>query len=365
MVNEQGIVLDDTSPLGNVAATVEDNGRVVYFYLHFLENGEPQGDMRACWVRNRVPGTARLEVDDMDQGQAPLMPASDCAHPQGAAPLKADALRIVWFEEGNGAALLEGDSILAIIPPWSGEGGFWGFARDCTSAENPLAWPLTAENALHDRVRRAEEYWRMWDVEDFWRKFASALIEPLEARLGEHSHYYGIDRNEWPPKALLRFDLPEHYILITVGVSLLPQPAVERYVEDPAPHRRIELAAAIDRQCPEKEVMRMGSYLSGQSRYPWTCWNWLGDGHTMPCDSFPKTCGGDEFPAALLCAQPPGAPQFEWPAFRGDPINLLWFLPITRRERDWAEEHSSSELLEKLRAAGNDVVIRSRNELRL
>jgi hypothetical protein len=362
---EPEIILEDTSPWGNVAATVEDDGRVIYFYLHFLENGEPKGDIRACWVRNRNAAPAELELDDMQEGLAPLMPADFTAHPDGAPPLRADSLRIVWLEEGNGAALIDGDSTLAVIPPWSGEEGFSGYARDCTSADSPLAWPLTDDNAMHERVQRARDYWRMWDNEDFWQKFSGALIDPLEAQFGEHTQYFAIDGRKWPPKALLRFDLPDHYILVTVGVSLLPQPSVEQVTDDPTPLRRIELAAAIDPRCSDEDVMRVVRYLSAQSRYPWTYWTWLGDGHTVPCDSFPQACGGDQFPAALLSAHPPAAPHIDWPDFRGDPINLLWLLPITQKERDWAMQHGSVDLLQKLSTAGHDFVIRRRAELAL
>jgi hypothetical protein len=292
------------------------------------------------------------------------MPREYCRHPSGAAPLDPDKLRVIWLEEGNGAALVEGDEILAIIPPWSGEEGFHGYARDCSS-ESPFAWPLDEDNALFERIHRAEEYWALWDDEKFWQRFSSQLIRPLETALGPHAKYYAIDGGRWPPRALLRFDLPDRYLLITVGISLLPQPNVERYAEDPSPLRRIELAAAVEKSCPVEEVKRLGSYLSGQAQFPWSHWSWLGAGHTLDCRATPKSCGGNRFPAALLTTRLANAPKIPWPSFRGDPINLLWIVPITTAERDWAMANGSDSLIDQLIAAKVDVTIRQRRELKL
>src|SRR5687767_6983680 len=154
-------VLEKLSPNGNIEAVVEQDDRVAFFYLR----GDPEIDVgiRSCWVRNLRPAPAALDTDAASRGVAPMLPRDHCAHPLGAAPLVASRLTIVWFEEGDAAALLDGNDALAIIPSWSGTNGFEGYARDCT-AENPLCWPLRADNALHDRVRAAREYWASWDA---------------------------------------------------------------------------------------------------------------------------------------------------------------------------------------------------------
>ena len=364
-MDEPGIIFNEVSPLGNVSAQVEDDGRVVFFYLAFFQNGEEEPEeMKACWVRNRGPAPDSIDKAGMKEGLPPMMPREFCRHAQGNPALNADELRVIWFEEGNGAALVESNQILTIIPPWSGYEGFHGYARDCT-ADNRIAWPLTADNELHERMRLADEYWKLWDDEEYWTKYSSLLIEPLEAVLGPHSKYYAIDGDKWPPKALLRFDLPDRFILVTVGVSLLPQPGCERYTDDPSDIRRIELAAAFDTGCPVEQVNKFGSYLSGQSRYPWTAWSWLGLGHTVDCESTPQACGGKQFSSALLSTRLPGTPKFKWPSFRGDPINLLWYLPISDGEREWAKANSTDALIDELMQAGVDVTIRSRRELNL
>ena len=60
-----------------------------------------------------------------------------------------------------------------------------------------------------------------------------------------------------------------------------------------------------------------------------------------------------------------GTPQINWPSFRDDPINLLWFFPITASERAWAEANVSDDLFDQLAAANNDITIRPRRELDL
>ena len=63
------ILLEETSPLGTIAAVVEDDGRVVYLYLHFLnvDEDDPQR-IKACWVRNRQPAPRNLDQAAMERG---------------------------------------------------------------------------------------------------------------------------------------------------------------------------------------------------------------------------------------------------------------------------------------------------------
>jgi hypothetical protein len=339
-------ILEDNSPNGNMTAIVEDDGESVYFYL-FRPEGPENARVKTCWVRNRRKAPTDLDVGAMRKGGPPLLPAKFCRHPNGAPPFDAKSLRIVWFEEGDAAALLEHEDILAIIPCWSGTKGFHGFARDCTE-ESPLCWPLDEDNVLHERVRQAREYWSLWADESFWERYREESVATIARALGgEPTKYYAIDGGEWPPKALLRYSLPDRTLLVTIGVSLRSQPNVELYVEDPSPLRRIELAGCLDPQCPEDEVLRFTSYLSGQSGYPWSFSSWLGDGHTMPCNAVPEALGGRRFPFVLLTKAIAGAPDFHLSPFRGDPINVLWTVPITETERDLAEQEGSSALRDR------------------
>jgi hypothetical protein len=357
------VILEQSSPNGNLSAVVESDGRVVYLYLFCSEPLEGQPKVKTCWVRNLKAAPKNEQVRVMKTGNPPMLPVAFCKHPDGAAEPIADDLEIVWFEEGDAAAVLEKGDILAIIPAWSGINGFAGYARDC-AAEHHLCWPLPPTDVLPERIRRAKEFWSLWDDRDFWTKYRDGLMEPIEATLGRReTKYYAIDGGNWPPKALLLFDLPDCWLLITVGVSLRPQPNVEMHMKDPSPARRIELAVALERSCPSDELMRMANYISGQSSYPWSRNTWLGEGHTFPCDSTPAALGGEEFPAVLLTGKLDGTPQFKLPEFRGDPINVLWMLPITAAERALAMQENSTALLKKLKRAGVCYVARKRKSV--
>ncbi|MCI0361030.1 MAG: suppressor of fused domain protein [Planctomycetaceae bacterium] len=360
-----GILLEETSPLGNIVAVVEDDDRVVYFYLHFPNTAEddPQR-MKVCWVRNRLPAPKKLNQASMERGEPPLMPAAHCVDSGAGKPLDRESLRIVWFEECDAAALLERDEALAIIPSWSGMGDLSGYARDCIG-QGPFAWALERDNAMHDRIAASRDFWTLWDDERFWQWWRDERIAALESVLGQHSKYYAIDGDEFPPRAMLRFDLSDRYLLITVGVSLFCQPKVELHFDDPSPYRRIELAAAFDRICPAADLTRLGQYISAQARYPWNHFAPLGHGHTMPCDSTPSLLDPKRFDSVLFSQTLPETPQLNFPDFRGDRTNILWLLPISQRERDLAVKAGTDELERQLAAAGTTVVIRARKELKL
>src|SRR5262245_697922 len=100
---EQGqdshILAESMSPNGNIVAVVEATAQCIHFYL----SGKPETEFgtRAVWVRNLVPAPADFNRDQIQRGEPPIMPASMCAHPEGAPELDARNLRIVWFEEGD------------------------------------------------------------------------------------------------------------------------------------------------------------------------------------------------------------------------------------------------------------------------
>jgi hypothetical protein len=295
----------------------------------------------------------------MLKGLAPMMPADSCAHPRGADSLSEQALRIVWFEEGDAAALLEGDSILAIIPCWSGQKGFNGYARDCT-AESSIAWPLTSGNALMERVRTAEEYWRSWETGNPWAPVQEAGTRAVTEAFGEPTNYYAIDGGTWPPRAMLRCAQGDAIVLITCGLQLRPQPTVERYTEDPRSIRRIELGLAMERRLFDLGADRIMSWLSGQAKYPWDRLSWFGHQHTMSCDSVPVGQSGRAFDGMLFLRDPCDAPPVRFAPFRNDPVTLLWLVPISTPERELAKRQGSTVLAQLLSGKGHGFVHRDR-----
>ena len=128
-------------------------------------------------------------------------------------------------------------------------------------------------------------------------------------------------------------------------ITVRPQPAVELHLENPGDFRRIELGVCV--QLPAPQAKEIARYLSAQSGYPWSNLTWLGPGHTIPADVF-ADLSGNRFPYALLSAYHPAVESPQFPFFRDDLVRVLWMIPISEAERDFAMEHSGDELFHHL-----------------
>ena len=332
------VLLFETSPYGNLDAIVQHDGRVIYFYLNRQPIGNsPDAGTRACWVRNLQPGPYVLNEDEMRQGVAPLLPRAHCKSLQaGQLPLP-DDLRIIWFEEGNGAALAErsaADSTkfetLAVIPPWSGMDNFLGYAAECGSA-SPLCWPLPNNPKLQQRIDRAAEFWSSFASQpDPFVKLQGQLLEVYAAHFGNAgntaaTNYFSIDGGKFPPRGLIQLQTENSQILATVGMSLCPQPAVEMFTDDPKNHRRIELAIELDLDATPDVVEKTSQAISGLAAYPWTQFSWLGHGHTC---QFAGVLPGVDKAMLQNDQQLHSDRPIKLPACRDDPITLLWLIPL-------------------------------------
>jgi hypothetical protein len=336
------VLLEEVGPNGNLQAVVESEEDVCYFYI--FSEPETKFGMRSVWVRNYGPAPKSIDGDRMRKGHPPCNPAAYCADPAGSPAPDADALNVVWLPEGNGVALYENHELLAIIPPWSGQSGFHGYAREAIG-EGPVAWELAEDNVLIKRFKDAALFWDSWNDET-WPNIQDNLISRLEGGYGEHSNYYAIDDGEWPPKAILRIPRTDGTVLVTIGVSLRPQPNVELSTESPEQFRRIELGALLPLSWSDADIKRFASYLSAQSGLPWSKYTWLGAGHTIHCDSWLNP----EFPFAILQHEHPALPDVTLDRQTGDPVNLLWFLPISAEERTAAMENGSESVVKQLPA---------------
>lgn len=346
------VLLEDPSPNGNGIAVVEQDDRMAFFYLTTEVSGERT--TRTCWIRNLKSAPDQLDVEAMRSGLPPMMPKAHCAHPNGAPALVGNDLRIVWSEEGDAAAVYELDELLAVIPCWSGTDGFDGYARDCVG-DGPLAWELgtASTNVSFERYIRAAEYWQSWDKANFWPDYRDTLLNQIEGSLGQHYRYFAIDGGQWPPKALAWFNRDAHAILATVGVSMRSQPSVEMHFENASPYRRIELGVCLESSIGDEAVERVASYVSAQSGFPWNNNTWIGQGHTMPADVFEELSSG-RLPFVLFTRRIPVLLELMLLNFRGDPVSMLWMIPISERERQMAIELGSEHLLQLLYAQHSD-----------
>ena len=318
-------LLFETSPYGNVDAIVEHDGRAVYFYL----NGRDGIGTRACWVRNLVVGPLAFNQSDMESGISPVLPRIFCRKAEpGVVPRDQD-LTILWLAEGNGAALFEGDELLAVIPPWSGQDQFHGYARDCAST-NIVCWPLPSEPQLLQRIAASREFWNRWGENRLFAEIQSQQIELYEQRFGKMRLYFAIDGGKFPQRGMGEF-AAEHFVyLATIGMSLCPQPNVELFVDNPTATRRIELGLRLPINSSATVVEQAAGLISGLAGSPWRLWSWFGHRHT--CEF---ALSSTHKQAALLAdskltagsgeASPPG---WGLPAIDGDPVNLLWVVPI-------------------------------------
>ncbi len=341
-MTESVILAESYSPCCPVQAFVEESDTCCYFYLWFGAGGD-NGYMRSCWICNVGKAPEKLDVDAMKDGEAPAMPGEYVKHDAGGIRLNRDKLSIVWFEEGDAAALLEGDTLLCVIPGWSGYQGFQGYSR-YARGEAPYAWELApAEEVLGGRVCKSREFWNHFEGA-YWEEVRQLHEEALESFFGEPERYLGIDGKKFPPKVLVTGVREGVCYGITAGVSLLPMPQVEQYFQGKASdYRRIELGFAAAEE--QRDICRkMYSYMAAQSRLPWQEISFLGHGHTVPCDTV-------EGFSAVWLLNSRFLPQIAapvYPDYMGDKINLLWIVPLKEEELEWLKEMGTEEALKRL-----------------
>lgn len=361
--DQSKILLEDISPSGSLMAVVEDDGRTIY--LHLVGSERSEFTTKSCWVRNLGPATMELDPNWQSAGRAPVLPFSACAYPAGMPSLDPETLSTIWFPEGDAVALLEEGVVIAVIPPWAGLQDCAGYAKVCLE-KTPFAWPLGPDrpnNPTLGHVRAAEAFWTEWENDDAWTPLQRNLIAAIESGLSaKHTQYYSIDGNRWPPKFLVRVPSPGSVALMTGGVSIRPQPQVQRFYEDPGRVRRIEIGLAL---APgfAGELDDLLTVLSRLSAFPWQHHVWLDRGHTVPILGIPVGESGTEFPAGLLVSEPPGAPEIPFEPYHGDPINQLWLIPITAAERKLAIDEGVNELIPKLWTGGVMWIHRDRESV--
>src|ERR1700739_110277 len=95
-------LLESSSPYGSRKVTVEYDGLVTAAYLH-----DDTAAISATWIANHRPAPQATAQAGLHAGRAPLSPAARTKHPGGRPPLQAGALEALWFEEGDGVAILE------------------------------------------------------------------------------------------------------------------------------------------------------------------------------------------------------------------------------------------------------------------
>ena len=156
------------------------------------------------------------------------MPADLIKHPGGRGSLQGSALYALWFEEGDGVAILENGQPVAVIAGWSDmDRGMPGYSRDVVG-QTPFGWSLDeAMEGLAPRLERSRAYWRWRQSASGWDQFQQALLGHLQARIGPGGHYWDASAGQQPPTGVTERPAEPHRpytILSTVGMSCQRMP---------------------------------------------------------------------------------------------------------------------------------------------
>ncbi|HEV2372642.1 MAG TPA: suppressor of fused domain protein [Streptosporangiaceae bacterium] len=348
--DQPAVLLDSKSPYESRRLVVTSDGVTSTASLHNAET-----IVGSAWVANHAPAPAGLEWSQVAAGQAPLMPAGHTKHPGGTPALDPRALRALWFEEGDGVAVLEGGQLLAVIPGWSDMSrGMPGYSRDALG-QTPFAWSLDdAMEGLGARADRASAFWRWRQRDDSWSTFQQSMLGHLLGRLGPGGRYWDVAGGKQPMVGVSERPPTRerpYSVLSTLGMCCQRMPAVEQAMEDPGPYSRVELALATT--LPTPQAARVFLWLG---QYPWRAVTWFGTGHTIRWYHEPATFPlGNSYEAVLLLENPsgllgPDVPDLSGFSLAGDPVRWLWVIPIRERDRMLARERGAVSLVTHLAA---------------
>ncbi|POM24510.1 Suppressor of fused protein (SUFU) [Actinomadura rubteroloni] len=363
---EAGAVRTETSPYGARRLVIESDGIVTSASL--LDKQDKV--VGAVWVANHEEAPAGPDQVRLDAGFAPLMPATHIRSRAGRGPLVGDDLDVVWFEEGDGVAVLEDGAPLFVIPGWSDIGrGIPGYSRGAT-AQSPYAFPLSDEiDAFEVRIERARRHWDDVASDESWADFQQSVLGHLLQRLGPGGHYWhdvgrGLTGGAAPTVGLSERPPQhdrDHAVLSTVGMSRQRMPTIELYEDDVSPHARIELAVATS-----LPARRAGSIFPWLAQYPWRSVTWFAPGDVVKWYHEARTfpLGGEDtaWEGVLLLDDPsrlagPVPPGLTGLSFDGDPVRWLWLVPITGEEHRYAKSEGSEALIRRLAQQGRSWIV--------
>lgn len=222
--------------------------------------------------------------------------------------------------------------------------GFHGYSCDAVG-QGPLAWEITSDSVLHERFAAAQKWWNQWEAGEPWPNLQDLLLTHYESVFGKHSRYLAMDGGGWPPNALVWVPWRDSILGLTLGICLRPQPTVEMVKADPRDLRRVELGALVPAAAGEEVVKTASHTLSSLAKYPWEWNTWFGHGHTVDRDLL----GDGSCPAVVLADSLRWGPRVELPAWEGDPLKLLWVVPITSAQLDSKVASGAEQLLRSLK----------------
>lgn len=341
------LLLQEISPYRTRRATLLRGADDTYLYLEDLTSDAPV-TRSAVWVGNGTPAPER-QSDVVEIGAPARMLARGTRHPQGCPALVSP--RLVWFEEGDGVALVDDSGVVAVIPGWAGADSFYGYSRWAVGRSG-LAWELDGDAAawLADKVERSEAYWgwRLAPAARAWDEIRSDGLDHLTTSLGPSDDLREVSPGSFPELVVSRHraGTSDVWVTATTGLSGARMAGVEQYVDDPAPVARVELAIARDR--PDDVGADL---LASLATIPFGRTTWFGEGHTVgdAPGTFPGL--GRDCVAVLLTTRPTyRAPDLSGLERRGDPVRYLWVVALDAEAFQLARTRGAAAALASLRA---------------
>jgi hypothetical protein len=321
-------------PDGRYGAVVQSDGQAVYFAIQKLLNNEPSDSpSRWVWVRNLRPAPLMFAEPTQDEWRLPLVAESYCVHPKGLPALDLERTRIVWFEQGIGAMLIEGDQVLAIIPPQTNH-ELPGYSAECRVA-CAFAVPLDDDDLYLPLANSLPQFWSEWATTNPLANWHESARKAITKNLGELTQEFSLASDTWPPLRVVQVTNQRgDRSLLTIGMALRCQPLVERELINFSDHQRLELAIPIPPEIPAVDVELLASWLAGLARYPWhqeTCFLPM---QKLQTSAPPVRMPHDKGPAKVdltLTAETQAASTISraavsLPSYRNQAVSLIWLL---------------------------------------
>ncbi len=319
-------------PDGRYGAVVQSDGQAVYFAIQKLSNNEPMDlPSRWVWVRNLRSAPLMFAETPHDSTRLPLVAESYCFHPKGLPNLDLERTKIVWFEQGIGAMLIEGDQVLAIIPPQANH-ELPGYSAECRTA-CAFAVPLDDDDLYLPLASLLPDYWSNWAANNPLVAWHELVSKAIERDFGQIIQEFSVTSDVWPPLRVVQVTNQNgDRFLLTSGMALRCQPMVERELINFTDHQRLELAVAIPADVSGGRIEAMAAWLAGLARYPWhheTCF--------LPTQKLTTIAPYDATPTAMtgakiewtLTAEPQAASLenrtvLALPNYRQQNVNVVW-----------------------------------------
>lgn len=318
------VIYIEKSPIINATAYVQEDSRCAYLYLVANAN-TPNSITNCCWLRNFKSAPKNNDKTAEKRGLEQMQYKEACNHPKGTERFDNEWLSITWLEEGCGVALYYKSELVAVIPTLDRNRIYNGYSKE-SLIETEIAKPLTSYENLDGKLEKSYIFWKCW-TENKWKDIKEQYITVLDNIFDCESKEYDIENNSWHPKSVIVYDKGVIVYLVTLGVSIIPQPLVENDNYDK--YKRIELIFPVSKRYYEAHKKNIIEAISKVSTYPWKYIKLIKSGNIIETPMI-KQCNMRTEKTLLLDSEEcEEIPDLKIGKFRDDEIKLLWMVPIS------------------------------------